>query len=238
MNARDHERFEGDVGAYVLGSLPELEAQRFQAHLRGCEECQQEALRLRGAVEALPRSVAQVEPPESLKESLMETVRRESTQPATATARRPRRRLPRLSWPRARVPAFAAAAALVVGLAVGIGAASLSGGDGDPRTIAAQVDSDRLAGAQGTLVVREDDSGRAILRMSDLPPAGAGRVYEVWVSEGGRVRPESLFEPRRDGSAVAGIASDLDDADAVLVTRERRGGVANPTEDPVISVPL
>jgi anti-sigma-K factor RskA len=235
MSAADHERFAGDVGAYVLGALPEAEAAGFQRHLRECEACQEEALRLRPAVEALPRSVARVEPPASLKESLMETVRQEAARTAPADARRPRRGW---SWPRVRVPAFAAAAALAAGLAIGIGVASLGGDDPDPRTIAAQVDGERLSGAHGTLLVREDEPGRAVLRMSDLPPAGAGRVYEVWVSEGGRVRPESLFVPHSDGTAVAGIASALEGADAVLVTRERRGGVANPTEDPVISVPL
>jgi hypothetical protein len=100
------------------------------------------------------------------------------------------------------------------------------------------VDANRLASAQGTLVVPDGDGGRAVLRMSGLPPAGRDRVYEVWVSHDGRVQPASLFSPHRDGTAVAGIDSDLAGADAVLVTRERRGGAVSPTEDPVVSIPL
>ena len=240
MSTADHERFEDDLGAYLLGALPELEAQRFQSHLRGCDTCQREALRLQAAVDALPRSVPQVEPPSSLKRAVMQEVRADERRAAPAEAEAPpRRERATWHWPRLRMPAIATAAALVIGLAAGFGLSALDEDDRrDPRTIAAQVDANQLSEAEGTLVVSEDDSGRAILRMSDLPPAGRGRVYEVWVSQDGRVRPASLFEPQRDGSAVAGIEGDLRDADAVLVTREQSGGVARPTEDPVISIPL
>ena len=236
MSAVDHERFEDDLGAYLLGALPELEAERFQRHLRGCQACQQEAMRLRVAVDALPRAVPALEPPPSLKRAVMKEVR--ADQRRAARAETPPRERTAWLWPRLRIPQIATVTALVIGLVVGLGVATLGGDSRDPRTIAAEVDSNRLAGARGALVVSEDDSGRAILRMSDLPPAGRNRVYEVWVSHDGRVRPASLFEPQRDGSAVAGIEGDVADADAVLVTRERRGGVATPTEDPVISVSL
>lgn len=231
MSAHDHGRFEDDVAPYVLGALPELEAQRFESHLRGCELCQQEAARLRPAVEALPRSVAQMAPPPSLKENVMETVR------AEAGAGAEPRRTTRWSWPRLRVPVLAGAAALLAGLVIGVGLGTLGDSEQSPRTVAAQVDRERLPGAKGSLVVA-DGSGGAVLRLSQLPQAEPGKVYEVWISAGGRVRPGALFEPHTDGTAVAGIDADLEEADAVLVTRERRGGVANPTEDPVISIPL
>jgi len=230
MTAADHDRLQGDVGAYLLGALPEPDSERFRAHLAGCHLCQEEALRLRSAVDALPRSVPQVEPPPSLKASLMETVRADAHAPV-------RERRTSWSWPRLRVPAFAAAAALAAGLAIGI-AVSGTEDEPDPRTIAAEVDANRVGSAHGTLVVSSDGAGRAVLRMADLPPAGPDRVYEVWVSRDGRMQPGALFEPHRDGTAVAGIDGDLEEVDAVLVTRERRGGATTPTEDPVISVPL
>lgn len=236
MNSTEHDRLQGDVGAYLLGALPDSEAERFRAHLAGCELCQEEALRLRAAVEALPRTVPQVEPPPSLKASLMETVRTDAAARSAPSPARDRR--PRWSWPRVRVPAFAAAAALAAGLAIGIAVSGLGDDEADPRTVVAEVDSNRLGAARGALLVPDGESGRAVLRMTGLPPAGRGRVYEVWVSRDGHTQPGALFEPHRDGSAVAGIDTDLDEVDAVLVTRERRGGATSPTEDPVIAVPL
>jgi hypothetical protein len=46
-----------------------------------------------------------------------------------------------------------------------------------------------------------------------------------------------LFEVNQDGDGVASV-SDLEGADAVYVTREKRGGVDQPTEDPVVSIEL
>lgn len=232
MTTRDHTQFDDDVSAYLLGALPELEAQRFEQHLRGCERCQQELAKLRPAVEALPRAVEQIEPPDSLKRDLMKTVRQEASRESAPSSSR--------GWPiRARIPAIAVAASLALGLAVGVGIGTLGGDEGgDARTVAAEVDGARIADAEGALVMPDENAGTAVLRMTNLPPPGDGKVYEVWVSEGGRVRPVSLFEPHTDGSAVAGVDADLEAADAVLVTRERRGGVANPTEDPVIAVSL
>ena len=77
-SVHDHERYEHDVGAYLLGALNELEAQAFEHHMEGCSTCRAEVERLRMAAEALPRSVEQVEAPASLKRSLMRTVRGEA----------------------------------------------------------------------------------------------------------------------------------------------------------------
>jgi hypothetical protein len=46
----------------------------------------------------------------------------------------------------------------------------------------------------------------------------------------------SLFNVRSDGSGAAAIPEDLHNGDSVLVTREKPGGSAAPTEAPVISV--
>ena len=76
----------------------------------------------------------------------------------------------------------------------------------------------------------------AVLRVNGLPLPPAGGVYEVWVKRGASVSPASLFEVTRDGSGAAAVPDDLEGADAVLVTRERRGGAQMPTEPPVITV--
>src|SRR4051794_3203512 len=110
MSAADHQRFEEDIGAYLLGALANGEHEEFERHLATCHVCQDELERLKGAADALPRSVAQYEPPPSLKQALMEQVYAE-TAPEQAPrrslaerlrlARGPRRRTPRLA-PRGR----------------------------------------------------------------------------------------------------------------------------------------
>ena len=46
------------------------------------------------------------------------------------------------------------------------------------------------------------------------------------------------FEVEPDGEGAVAVPDDLSDAQAVLVTREARGGARAPTERPILSVPL
>jgi anti-sigma factor RsiW len=78
MTARDHTSYREEIGAYVLGALTALERQAFEQHLESCAECRAEIEGLRPAADVLPRSVEQVEPPPSLKASLMDVVEGEA----------------------------------------------------------------------------------------------------------------------------------------------------------------
>ena len=69
-----------------------------------------------------------------------------------------------------------------------------------------------------------------------MPDAGRGRVYEVWVERDGEVAPASIFDVDASGSGAAAVPESLDDVDAVMVTRERRGGARQPTEMPVLRI--
>ena len=88
MTAREHTSYQEEIGAYLLGALTDLERQAFEQHLEGCPECRAETERLRPAADALPRSVEQVEPPGSLKTSLMEIVEREAREAAAGEGER------------------------------------------------------------------------------------------------------------------------------------------------------
>ena len=233
MTMRAHEEYEENVGAYLLGALTELEADVFERHLMGCESCRAEVERLRVAAEALPRTVTPMRPPPELKASLMEIVEGEAAAKEGRRSRRSRLRLPQLLRVR---PALAlAGAALLLFVGVGLGVA-LSGGD-DSRTLAAQVDGARLPGTTGSLMVGAGDQG-GVLRVQNLPEAPGGRVYQVWLMRGNEVMPRALFVPRADGTGEAGIPDDLEGYDAVLVTREPRGGARKPSEAPLLSVQL
>ena len=218
------------IGAYALGALPELEAQVFERHLMACDECQEELLRLNEAVEALPRSVTLLEPPASLKASLMATVKAE----AAPTRERRRFALPQL--PRLR-PAMAwAVAACVLAAGVGYGAAEIAGDDDGARTLQAQIDRQRLPDGDARLVVPENDAAGSVLQVDGLSDPGRGRVYQVWVARGGEVEPVSIFDVDASGDGAAAVPETLDDVDAVMVTRELRGGSSMPTEAPVLRV--
>jgi anti-sigma-K factor RskA len=216
----DHVRHRDDIGAYLLGALNDLERQAFERHMRGCDECQEELERRRPAAEALPGSVAQLEPPPGLKKRLMAEVERDAA-PARS-AWRPRLRVPRLAF---------AAAALLLGLAIGFGVAQLGGEDS--RRVTATV-AKAMPDAGGTLEIEGD---RATLRLHDMPDLGSRRVYQVWLQHGDRMEPARTFEVGLSGTGRVEL-SDVRDADGVYVTREARGGAEVPSEDPVVSVPL
>lgn len=200
-----------DVGAYLLGALNDLERRSFERHLRDCDECREELERLRPAVEALPGSVKQLEPPPGLKKRLMAEVE-------------PPRRAPNRSL-------LAAAAALVIALAVAFGFSQL-GGD-DTRTVTATV-ADAMPRAGGRLDI---DGDRATLHLHDMPDLGGTRVYQVWLQHGDRMVPARTFEVGRSGIGNVRLP-DVRKTDGVYVTREDRGGARVPSEDPIVSVPL
>jgi anti-sigma-K factor RskA len=222
-----------NIGAYALGALPEIEAQVFERHLMACEECQEELARLNEAVDALPRSVAPHEPPQSLKASLMEQVHADAGRASPARERRrPSFRLPRL----APAAAWAAAAVLIVGVLAGYGISQLGGDDDGARTLQAQVDMNRLPDGSASLSVPGDRDDSSVLRVEGMPDPGGQRVYQVWVERDGEVVPVSIFNVDDGGEGSAAVPQSLEEGDAVMVTREPRGGSDEPTEAPVLRV--
>ena len=237
MSARDHAEYREEIGAYLLGALTDLERQAFERHVAGCAECRDELEQLRPAADALPHSVEQVEPPPGLKTSLMEVVESEARErsgaPVARRRARGRIRLPSLAGIR---PALVAAA-LALGVVAGFGVAQLGGGD-DARTVAATVDQGRLPDASGSLRIQGDGEDGAILTVQGMPPAGGERVYQAWVQRDGMVEPQPTFEVGGDGGGAVAVPDDLSEAEAILVTREPRGGSRAPSEQPLIQVPL
>ena len=234
MSTDDHTTYRDEVGAYLLGALTDAERSAFEDHLAGCAECREELERLRPATELLPRSVEQIEPPPSLKRSLMDVVEREASAAGTAAPRRAPlgARLRDLLRP---MRPLVAAGALAAAALIGFGVAQLGGAD-DTRTLQARVDRQALPGASGRLDVKSD--GEAILEVRGMPSPGGGRVYQAWVQRDGMVEPQPTFEVGDDGAGAVAVPEDLSDAQAVLLTREPRGGSRAPSEQPVLTVKL
>jgi anti-sigma factor RsiW len=226
MRAGDHDRFQDDVCAYLLGALDDAERSRFEAHAAVCHVCQDEIDRLRVAADVLPHSVQQHDPPAALKQRLMEEVRSE----LPAAERAPARRRRQFGMP--RIAIAATAAALGIGIVVGV---LVSSGDnnGASRSFAASVDARRVGAAHATLIAAKD-GGPAELRVTGMPQLPRGRVYEVWLKRGNRIEPGALFAVDRNGNGVGAVPGGIGGVSAVMVTRERAGGAQQPTEVPVV----
>jgi anti-sigma-K factor RskA len=241
MSAQEHGRYEQDAGAYLLGALDEVEAKAFERHLVTCARCLEDVEQLRVAADALPRSVTPLAPPPTLKRSLMEVVEREAREAGRPRRASVRELLAALLPGGLRVrPGLAlgiTAVVLAVGIAAGAGVARIAGG-GETRTLSASVDHKRVPFASARLVLPDRGRDGGILRLHGLPNLPSNRVYQVWVQEDREIIPGPVFGVRQDGSGAAAVPEELDEADAVMVTREPRGGARAPSEKPILRVSL
>jgi len=232
---RGHDEHHDDVGAYLLGALPELEMIAFERHMMGCDTCRDEISQLRSATDALALGVPQVEPPPALKKSVIDAIRDES--PA---AKKRSFRLPSFQLPRFR-PAMAwvsAAFLLGAGVLAGYGGYALTSDEksGSTRTLAGVVDRERSPDATATLVIPEGD-GDATLRVHGMPALPEGFVYEVWYDHGDRITPAGTFTVAADGRGAAALPDGLEGVKRVMVTRERAPRARTPSPPgPLITV--
>jgi anti-sigma-K factor RskA len=239
----EHEELESSVAAWVLGALDAEEAETVRLHVEGCQTCGEMIIRLRRVTAALPLEVEEVAPPARLRERVLSAAAASRTAAAGPTIARvtfrPRPvRRPLLVRIGARVPAYAAAAAIVVALAVGLVA-----GDLLPRN--APVASSpvarfnlaghqTMAGASATVIDLKND-GIVLIDFRGLPPLQAGKVYEVWLltPAGNRVDPAAVFVPDSNGGKVVLVSRSLSGYSVMAVTAETGpNGTDAPTQQP------
>ena len=246
----DHERLREGLAAYALDALPADEAGELDAHLEGCESCRERLRWLRPAVDLLPAAVEQRTPPPRLRDGLLAVVREEArtvvADPPRNTARTAATVPSRAPWWRslrgfALRPAGALAAVAILAAGVG-GGYALWGGESDPagaqrsQYIDPQVPEAGLADAVSATLELHGNSGT--LHVQEMPRLDADEVYEVWIDRDGVMEPASVFVLSRDRTAAAAVPGPLAGADAVLVTREPRGGSQQPTNPPLLRAEL
>jgi len=232
MSTVDHSRWDDDLAAYALGALDPRETAELQAHLAGCVHCRTELRWLEPAVDSLPASVDQIEPPPGLRDRLLGAIDAD----AVPRARNERRRSTRWSLGALR-PAMTVAAvalALVAGLAGGY---ALSGGDDDGAPVTTV--PIRAAGPAiqtSAAVVRNGDSWT--LEVTDIPTPRRGDVYQVWLAHGKRIEPSVLFVPSHGDKAHVALPRTVASADQIMVTREPSGGSLEPTSAALLQARL
>jgi anti-sigma-K factor RskA len=163
------------VVAFLLGELEPAERERFERDLT-------EDAELRAEVEAMQPVVSRLE---GLPDDAWEPP--EPPPLALPVAEIPAAAAPAVPWWRRRPARLAlaaglACAALIAGLAIGLGALDGDGGDGglEGDTVALDPVGPRQGGAAGELTLPSAADEQARLRVSGLSPSGDD-FYEVWL---------------------------------------------------------
>lgn len=223
------------TAAYALHSLDEREVAAYEAHLARCADCQAELASFQDTAGSLAYGAPAADPPEGLRERILESARRERE---TVVPLRPRRRANVVLGAAAAVAASAA-------VVLGVWAASLSSTLEDERAtraaeaqaleIMAQPGSKQypVAGGEGLLVVAPD--GEAALVLAGLDDAPDGKTYAAWFSpDGTAMIPAGTFESGGETTAVP-LAGELPPGGLVAVTVEDERGADQPTTEPFLT---
>lgn len=199
------------VAAYVLDALSPQEAEQFEAHLAGCDQCQAEVAELRQVVDVLPLAADPVEPPRELRDRILEAVQEDAASSpglkvlpgGNAGAPRKRTRLPTV------IVAVAAAVMIAFlgirdlqlqvnnqqvslqrqvaeALAKGVPVSHVTGTAAAPHATASLVQT----------------SQHAYLIVRGLHPSRASKVYQVWYVRGTTVRSAGVFTYSRGSKIV------------------------------------
>lgn len=239
------------VGAYALDAVDDIERARFERHLAGCGDCQDE---LFGLLETSARlgGAEFAEPPASMRADVMDRVARTpQVVPAGGGPGATVRRSP------AAVRWLSAAACAGLVAAAGLGAVAYSQNQQADANFAAaqaaqeqaaqvasimtapdaQLSSMKMPGEATSTIVTSALQGKAALVAQNVPAAPPGQVYELWtLSVAGAATPAGTWTPNADGTASVVLSGDVNAAKAVAVTVEPAGGSQQPTTKPIAHV--
>jgi anti-sigma-K factor RskA len=239
--------FHDDFELYALGVLDGEEQAEIDAHLRtGCATCEA-ALKDALAMNSILMSQApDVVPPARLKRRILASVGAQ-----------------RMSW--TWLATLAAACMLVMALWLSVQERSRASELAlarhtlgqvsaqrdsllqaltfldDPATVPVSFGKGQTQPPRGNVFVHSKLG--VLLLASNLPPAQAGKTYEMWVlpkAKGSAPRPAGLFQSEGGGTAMHILSGPVDLAElgAIAVTLEPEGGSPGPTSTPIIVAPV
>jgi hypothetical protein len=209
--------------AYAVDALDGDELRAYEQHLAGCERCREDVATFRATAATLAYDVDLPPLPETLEHRILDAVRSEKN-----VVPLPRR------WaiPAAAVGVAAAAAAIILGIWTIHLSNSLDRerAQGKERDAVIAILSDckptPTQGASGNVCV--SPTGKAVLAVDGLDPAGPGKTYEAWVIAGKQVEPAGLFKGG-PGRRYLRLTKPVRGRATVGVTLEQAGGSRTPT---------
>jgi anti-sigma-K factor RskA len=221
---------------YALDALDGAERAAFETHLATCGQCRAEVASFRDVAGRLAVTAPTVEPPPELRDRVLAEARR--VRPIGFRLR------PTLPW-------LAVAAGFVLALVVGgawwrerdarrtLEARVAEQGELLATLLAPEIGVANLAATGKPPSARlfwNPQRQRVVMAVFDLPPAPAGRTYQLWAIATGKP-PVSLgtFNTRPDGRLTAAMAVPAGLAfDLTAVTEEPAGGSPQPTQNPFL----
>ena len=266
---------------YALGALSQHEARAFEIHLRqGCDVCQRELNEFAGVVDALSAGVAEVAPPNYLRDLLSARIEKEASVPSSAippeaqvyhfpekAPQTERLESPSTLWT-GWLP-WAVAACLLAAFAYTLvnwqrehrQLQTIASQQGDTqqqladlrnqlaqenahakemeeinsvlaspqRSVIAMAGLESAPAASGN-VYWDHQKNRWVVT-ANLPPAPAGKVYQLWMVTPDAKISAGLIEPdpRGHGFVVVDVPSNVSQMQAVAITLEPQGGSPQPT---------
>jgi anti-sigma factor RsiW len=209
------------TAGYALDALDPDELERYEAHLATCEPCRDELQGFWRVSASLARAAGGPQPPASLRGRILEQAH--SERPKVVPLRR------RFTLPVLLPAAVAAAAAIAIGIwAVGL-SRELDDAKDKVALLGPHAQVFETANGEANLVVAPN--GEAALVVPRLPPAPAGKDYEIWVFENGVPQRAGLFE----GPGIARLTRPVEPGQMVAVTVEPEGGLDAPSGAPIFT---
>lgn len=241
MSGLSHEEVKDLVGAYVLGAVPEGEAQLVRAHILSCDECLAEADSYMAPAGSLALAVEPVDPPAGFADRVMAAAL------GTAEAEGPRpldrdegAKVVRGPWTGAwrNLAVAATIAALLVASVSVFGAIRATRElDETQAALTALLHSDEGMALQGSggAVARIVPTFRgATMIATGFDEAPARHVYQVWLMKDGTPVSAGLFDGSQDVSIIE-MEAELSRFEAAAITIEPDGGSAGPTTEPILT---
>lgn len=254
MTPRDETQ--ASTGAYALNALSATERAELEQQLAGSEQLRAEVTELTDTAVELGLSVAPVDPPASLRDSILTAIETTPQLPAVepdesherVAAPGPAELKAQSRWRGSlvRVGAVAASIALIVGLGFTVRAGLQAQND---MTTASQINEIQaaddyqrqtmdLAGGGSATAVWSAQLHRAALIVDGWNQLPAGSTYELWFMDSeGAATPAGTFDVGGDGSHSVVLAGAMDAGDTIGVTVEPAGGSETPSDDVVLVMP-